>query len=147
MSPLTHLVGSWLVAAATTDNPQDRKLVTPATFLERSPVKSEPSPTISGCPGTILGCPATVGERPPIISGCPATIRGCPAMTGGCPEVISEMLFLRWKPHPTSGLASKTANCRFLTTSIGWADLRDRPNFEKGHPQSNFPLHSLAHAD
>ena len=28
MSPLTHLVGSWLVAVATTDNPRDRKLVT-----------------------------------------------------------------------------------------------------------------------
>lgn len=28
MSPITHLVGSWLVAVATTDNPRDRKLVT-----------------------------------------------------------------------------------------------------------------------
>lgn len=28
MSPLTHLVGSWLVASATTNNPRDRKLVT-----------------------------------------------------------------------------------------------------------------------
>ena len=28
MSPLTHLVGSWLVATATTNNPRDRKLVT-----------------------------------------------------------------------------------------------------------------------
>ena len=28
MSPLTHLVGSWLVATATTHNPRDRKLVT-----------------------------------------------------------------------------------------------------------------------
>ena len=28
MSPLTHLVGSWLVAVATTNNPRDRKLVT-----------------------------------------------------------------------------------------------------------------------
>jgi hypothetical protein len=27
MSPLTHLVGSWLVASATTNNPRDRKLV------------------------------------------------------------------------------------------------------------------------
>jgi hypothetical protein len=27
MSPLTHLVGSWLVAVATTNNPRDRKLV------------------------------------------------------------------------------------------------------------------------
>jgi LexA-binding, inner membrane-associated putative hydrolase len=28
MSPITHLVGSWLVAVATTNNPRDRKLVT-----------------------------------------------------------------------------------------------------------------------
>ncbi len=28
MSPLTHLIGSWLVATATTNNPRDRKLVT-----------------------------------------------------------------------------------------------------------------------
>ena len=28
MSPFTHLVGSWLIAVATTDNPRDRKLVT-----------------------------------------------------------------------------------------------------------------------
>lgn len=33
MSPLTHLVGSWLVAAATTNNPRDRKLVTLAGVL------------------------------------------------------------------------------------------------------------------
>lgn len=33
MSPLTHLVGSWLVAVATTDNPRDRKLVTWAGVL------------------------------------------------------------------------------------------------------------------
>ena len=33
MSPFTHLVGSWLVAVATTDNPRDRKLVTLAGVL------------------------------------------------------------------------------------------------------------------
>jgi len=33
MSPLTHLVGSWLVAVATTCNPRDRKLVTLAGVL------------------------------------------------------------------------------------------------------------------
>jgi inner membrane protein len=33
MSPLTHLVGSWLVAVATTNNPRDRKLVTWAGVL------------------------------------------------------------------------------------------------------------------
>ena len=33
MSPLTHLIGSWLVAAATTNNPRDRKLVTWAGVL------------------------------------------------------------------------------------------------------------------
>jgi len=33
MSPLTHLVGSWLVAVATTNNPRDRKLVTIAGVL------------------------------------------------------------------------------------------------------------------
>jgi inner membrane protein len=33
MSPLTHLVGSWLVASATTNNPRDRKLVTLAGVL------------------------------------------------------------------------------------------------------------------
>ena len=33
MSPLTHLVGSWLIASATTDNPRDRKLVTWAGVL------------------------------------------------------------------------------------------------------------------
>ena len=33
MSPLTHLVGSWLVAVVTTDNPRDRKLVTWAGVL------------------------------------------------------------------------------------------------------------------
>ena len=33
MSPLTHLVGSWLVAMATTNNPRDRKLVTWAGVL------------------------------------------------------------------------------------------------------------------
>jgi len=33
MSPLTHLVGSWLVAVATTNNPRDRKLVTVAGVL------------------------------------------------------------------------------------------------------------------
>jgi inner membrane protein len=33
MSPLTHFVGSWLVAAATTANPRDRRLVTLAGVL------------------------------------------------------------------------------------------------------------------
>jgi len=33
MSPLTHLVGSWLVAVATTTNSRDRKLVTIAGVL------------------------------------------------------------------------------------------------------------------
>jgi inner membrane protein len=33
MSPLTHLVASWLVAVATTNNPRDRKLVTWAGVL------------------------------------------------------------------------------------------------------------------
>lgn len=33
MSPLTHLVGSWLVAVATTNNSRDRKLVTWAGVL------------------------------------------------------------------------------------------------------------------
>jgi len=33
MSPITHLVGSWLVASAVTDNPRDRKLVTWAGVL------------------------------------------------------------------------------------------------------------------
>lgn len=33
MSPLTHFVGSWLVAAGTTDNPRDRRLVTLAGVL------------------------------------------------------------------------------------------------------------------
>jgi hypothetical protein len=33
MSPLTHLVGSWLIASATTDNSRDRKLVTLAGVL------------------------------------------------------------------------------------------------------------------
>ena len=33
MSPLTHLVGSWLVASLVTDNPRDRKLVTWAGVL------------------------------------------------------------------------------------------------------------------
>jgi len=33
MSPLTHLVGSWLIASATTSNPRDRKLVTLAGVL------------------------------------------------------------------------------------------------------------------
>ncbi len=33
MSPLTHLVGSWLIASATTNNPRDRKLVTLAGVL------------------------------------------------------------------------------------------------------------------
>jgi hypothetical protein len=33
MSPITHLIGSWLVASAVTDNPRDRKLVTWAGVL------------------------------------------------------------------------------------------------------------------
>ena len=33
MSPLTHFLGSWLVAAATTGNPRDRKLVTLAGII------------------------------------------------------------------------------------------------------------------
>lgn len=33
MSPLTHLVGSWLIASVTTDNSRDRKLVTLAGIL------------------------------------------------------------------------------------------------------------------
>ncbi len=33
MSPLTHLIGSWLVASATTNNTRDRKLVTLAGVL------------------------------------------------------------------------------------------------------------------
>ena len=33
MSPFAHLVGSWLVASATTNNPRDRKLVTLAGVL------------------------------------------------------------------------------------------------------------------
>jgi hypothetical protein len=33
MSPFAHLVGSWLVASATTSNPRDRKLVTLAGVL------------------------------------------------------------------------------------------------------------------
>jgi inner membrane protein len=33
MSPFTHLVGSWLIASATTTNPRDRKLVTLAGVL------------------------------------------------------------------------------------------------------------------
>jgi len=33
VSPLTHLIGSWLVAVAVTDNPRDRKLVTWAGVL------------------------------------------------------------------------------------------------------------------
>ena len=33
MSPLTHLLGSWLIASATTNNPRDRKLVTVAGIL------------------------------------------------------------------------------------------------------------------
>jgi ABC-type cobalamin transport system permease subunit len=33
MSPLTHFLGSWLVASVTTDNPRDRKLVTLAGVL------------------------------------------------------------------------------------------------------------------
>jgi hypothetical protein len=33
MSPLTHLLASWVVATATTDNPRDRRLVTLAGVL------------------------------------------------------------------------------------------------------------------
>lgn len=33
MSPLTHLVGSWLIATVTTDNPRDRMLVTLAGVM------------------------------------------------------------------------------------------------------------------
>jgi len=33
MSPFTHLIGSWLIASATTNNPRDRKLVTLAGVL------------------------------------------------------------------------------------------------------------------
>ncbi len=33
MSPITHFIGSWLVAAALTDNPRDRRLVTLAGVL------------------------------------------------------------------------------------------------------------------
>jgi len=33
MSPFTHLIGSWLIATAATDNPRDRKLVTLAGVL------------------------------------------------------------------------------------------------------------------
>ena len=33
MSPIAHLIGSWLVAAATMDNPRDRRLVTLAGIL------------------------------------------------------------------------------------------------------------------
>ena len=33
MSPFAHLIGSWLVASATTNNPRDRKLVTLAGVL------------------------------------------------------------------------------------------------------------------
>lgn len=33
MSPLTHFLGSWLIATATTTNPRDRKLVTLAGIL------------------------------------------------------------------------------------------------------------------
>lgn len=33
MSPVVHLIGSWLVASATTNNPRDRKLVTLAGVL------------------------------------------------------------------------------------------------------------------
>ena len=33
MSPVTHFIGSWLVATITTDNPRDRKLVTWAGVL------------------------------------------------------------------------------------------------------------------
>lgn len=33
MSPITHFIGSWLVASVVTDNPRDRKLVTLAGIL------------------------------------------------------------------------------------------------------------------
>jgi hypothetical protein len=33
MSPITHFIGSWLVASAVTDNPRDRKLVTLAGIV------------------------------------------------------------------------------------------------------------------
>ena len=33
MSPITHFLGSWLVASVVTDNPRDRKLVTLAGVL------------------------------------------------------------------------------------------------------------------
>lgn len=33
MSPLTHFIGSWLIASATTNNPRDRALVTLAGIL------------------------------------------------------------------------------------------------------------------
>ncbi|MEI6197851.1 MAG: H-X9-DG-CTERM domain-containing protein [Verrucomicrobiota bacterium] len=33
MSPFAHLIGSWLVASVTTNNPRDRKLVTLAGVL------------------------------------------------------------------------------------------------------------------
>lgn len=33
LSPVAHLVGSWLVAAVTTDNTRDRKLVTLAGII------------------------------------------------------------------------------------------------------------------
>ena len=33
MTPLAHLLGSWLIASVTTDNPRDRKLVTLAGIL------------------------------------------------------------------------------------------------------------------
>lgn len=33
MSPITHFIGSWLIAAATVDNPRDRRLVTLAGIL------------------------------------------------------------------------------------------------------------------
>jgi len=33
VSPIVHLIGSWLVASAVTDNPRDRKLVTLAGVL------------------------------------------------------------------------------------------------------------------
>ena len=33
VSPITHLLGSWLIASVTTDNPRDRKLVTLAGIL------------------------------------------------------------------------------------------------------------------
>ena len=54
MSPLTHFVGSWLIAAATTDNPRDRKLVALAGIL----------PDLDG-----LGLLADVGRA--VVSGEP----------------------------------------------------------------------------